>query len=648
MAQKLLNSLVISGGGVTTRALEQIMAINLEGYVLSFLTIEMNDIDKIDRLPDLIFIDNDGSLQIDDAYCVRKLYPKTTCVVLSAAGEQQRADFLRAGMDEVMSLEDLQSVVGKHMVEKLIAFKDLADARIVIEQSEERFKGVIEHSNDIIVLLDADTNIIYTSPAMQRQLGYEEWEVLGQAFSNFLIEDDVAETVSVLERVALAAPTETTSMDFQFRTRDGEWRNFDGLATNLLRNSTVQAIIVNMRDVTEQKHAAAELEVYRKHLEDMVEKRTREVAEAHQNADAVVAGSPDALIAVDDEGVITFISEHYRRTYPDSAHLLVAGKHFMDAYQIVTGEIGLPKDDPRYKDMVQWWQLPKGSKEFRMNNGTWVRLQARRRTDNKGTVISTTNISDYKRQQALLARQSEELASALAKEKDIVEQQRTFVAMVSHEFRTPLAIIDGNAQIIHSRGDKVEKEVLQKRATTIRQSVERLVRLIDAILSVHMLDSGKLSAEFTPCDVAGIVREAVSDQQDISPEHRLRLTVGKTPKSLMADEKMVRQIVANLLTNAVKYSPNGGEVEINLNQSGTQMMIEVQDHGVGIPEDELPKITGKYFRASTSGGIPGTGLGLSLVKQFVDLHGGDVDIKSRVGVGTVVTVWLPVEQKMGD
>jgi signal transduction histidine kinase len=394
--------------------------------------------------------------------------------------------------------------------------------------------------------------------------------------------------------------------------------------------------------MTEQKETEAELEKYRHHLEELVEKRTREVEEVTRRADTVIAASPDALIAMDDDGIITFISQHYRDVYPGSAHLLVPGKHILEAFDVVTRELRLPRDDPRYPDMYEWWKNPKGSKEFKLGGGTWLRLQAKRMQGASGTVISTTSITDYKRQQALLARQSEELAAALEKANDSVEQQKIFVSMVSLEFRTPLTIIDGNAQIIERRGETLTKEALKTRAVTIRAAVERLVRLIETILSAHMLESGRLSLNAASCDLEKIIRDVAADQRDISPNHKIRVDIRDLPEKMTLDEKLMRQVVANLLSNAVKYAPDSPEVDVRAFMAGGEAVIEVQDRGVGIPEKEQDKIFTRYFRASTSGGIPGSGLGLSLVRQFVELHGGRVSFASKEGEGTTIAVYLPV------
>lgn len=640
---QVLNSLVIAKNRDTQHELEKIMVNNLEGYVLSFISYPLERLGEMDREPDLIFLDGSHGLTGEQVQLALKYFPRKTCVVLDDNPGQKRRIYLNMGIDEVMSLSDLRSPLGKHLLEKLLALKDLAAAETRIEQGEERFRGIIELSHDIIMLLDADGTILYASPSFTRQLGYEVWEVLGQTFHDFIHEGDKEFFRAKFLKLALYTSQDAAPLSFRFRHKAGEWKDLEAIGSNLLRNVTVQSIVMHCRDVTTQKQTELELDKYRRHLEELVEQRTQEAAEANRRADAVIAASPDALISVDDEGVINFASRHYYTLYPHSAKMLSPGVKATDAIDVVAHEIGLDTEGDEYKDIRAWWGDPKGSKEFRMPNGTWVRLQARRMRDNSGIVISTTNISDYKRQQALLKAQSAELAAALAKEREVVEQQKTFVSMVSHEFRTPLTVIDGNAQIIQKRGDTIGKEALEKRAGTIRAGVERLVRLIETILSGHMIESGRMTISPNPCDLSKIIRDAASDLQEISPEHRIRVNIKGVPTVMHLDEKIIRQTVSNLLSNAVKYSPGGKTVEVRAYTEGHHALIEVEDHGIGIPENEIPNVFTKYFRASTSAGIPGSGLGLTLVRQFVDMHHGEVTLRSKKGVGTVVTVKLPLD-----
>lgn len=638
----ILNSLVISESLQPQKTLERIMENNIEGYTLSFMTRPLEMLGNIDRDPDLIFIESTKVFTPEMAQEITRKFPGRTYILLENDPEPVRRRYLKAGMDEVMSIAALESDVGRHLLEKLVALKDLAAAEARVEQSEERFRDIIEHSHDMIALLDHDATILYTSPAFGRQMGYEQWEVLGQTLFDFVQGDERENLEKNFRKLLTVSSSQGMSMEFQFRRKDGEWRSIEAIASNLLRNMTVQAIVLNSRDVTDQKQNEIELENYRRHLEDLVSQRTREVEAANRRADTFLAASPDTLIALDSEGRISFASQHYKLRYPNDATTFSRGRYIIDAFEVMAKSIPLPPDDPRYQEMKDWWMNPQGSREFRMSGGMWARFQAKRMEDSGEIVISTTDITDYKRQQALLAAQSAELTAALEIERKVVEQQKTFVSMVSHEFRTPLTIIDGNAQIILNRGATLPQETLTKRSQTIRAAVERLVRLIETVLSAHMMESGKLSIEPAPCDLEQLVRDAVADQQDISPKHHIRLDIGTIPRKLQLDEKVIRQTMTNLLSNAVKYSPRTENIDVSVVQDGDTIVIKVADNGVGIPADEMPRIFAKYFRASTSGGISGSGLGLSLVKQFIELHNGTIGLESQVGVGTVVTVKLPV------
>jgi PAS domain S-box-containing protein len=645
---QILNSLIIGNGLEPQRVLEQVMGMNIEGHVLTFTTYTVAELSKVDREPDIIFICSDDGLTPAGIAEIRGTFPKKIYVALTEATEKDRRAFLAHHIDEVMSLAELHSPIGRRLVEKLLAIKELAAAEIRIEQSEERFRGIIEHSHDVIMLLDESATIVYTSPAFGRLLGYESWEVLGQTFFDLIHEDDRKSVESDLGRMMKVWADDGMALEYRFRRKEGTWLHFETIATNLLRTETVRAIVLNSRDVTQQKLIEEELEKYRQHLEDLVVQRTREVEEANRRAETVIATSPAALIALDDDGIITFTSGNYADIYPRSARgALSPGNHIGDAWDAVAEESEISPDEPVFWRMRSWLINPQEYIEFRRNSGAWVRLHARRIPGQKGVVIATTDISDYKRQQALLAAQSAELSSALAKEKDVVEQQRTFISMVSHEFRTPLAIIDGNAQIIEKRGDTLEKETLEKRSGTIRAAVDRLINLIETILSAHAIETGRLAISPAPCNLEKIVRAAAADQQDISPGHKIRVSARGLPDSMMLDEKIVRQMMANLLSNAVKYSPGAEKVEVKVEAEGDDALIEVTDHGVGIPENEKPRLFQKYFRASTSGGIPGSGLGLNLVKQFVELHNGSISLQSEVGEGTTVTVRLPLSGPSG-
>jgi len=241
-----------------------------------------------------------------------------------------------------------------------------------------------------------------------------------------------------------------------------------------------------------------------------------------------------------------------------------------------------------------------------------------------------------------LAEQKERLAKALEAELELNGMQRQFVSMVCHEFRTPLAIISGSAQRISRRHDSLPSEKLLDKLGTINKAVSRLTNLIESMLDAARLEAGNLALDLKPCCLKPIIEEVCGNHRELTTAHRINTKIDALPEDILADVSQMRQVLSHLVSNAVKYSPEGASVWV----SGTttddgKALISVIDNGVGIPNSELDKLFDRFFRASTSTGIVGTGIGLHLVKTLVEMHGGEVGVESEVGKGTVFTFTLP-------
>ncbi|MFB2566905.1 ATP-binding protein [Rhizobium sp. IMFF44] len=241
--------------------------------------------------------------------------------------------------------------------------------------------------------------------------------------------------------------------------------------------------------------------------------------------------------------------------------------------------------------------------------------------------------------------QARELERLLQQERNINELQRQFVALASHEFRTPLAIIDGAAQrLLRAKGD-ISSQFVRDKAEQIRSSVARIVDLMESILAAGRMDNGTIEIRYNRCALRALLESCCQREATIRKSHRFIVDLGDLPDHIDADKFALEQVFSNLLSNATKYAPSHPDIRIAGRQEGDQAVIVVQDHGVGIDAEDVPKIFQRYFRARTSSGIPGTGLGLYLVKKIVDLHGGSIEIDSRKGQGTSLIVKLPISQK---
>jgi signal transduction histidine kinase len=240
-----------------------------------------------------------------------------------------------------------------------------------------------------------------------------------------------------------------------------------------------------------------------------------------------------------------------------------------------------------------------------------------------------------------LAQQAEKLAQALEHEKYINSLQRQFVTMTSHEFRTPLAIIDGAAQRMMRKSGALTTEFVAEKTHQIRSAVARMVELMESFLTAGRLDNG-MKLTISECPIHNIVSQCATRQSEVSPSHKLHIDIDNLPKMLRGDPLGVNQIFTNLFSNAVKYSPKAPDIYIKGWETEGFACVSVRDSGVGIDGDDLQKMFQLYFRARTSSGIAGTGIGLNLVKQVVDLHGGEIRVESEKGHGTLFTVKLPV------
>jgi PAS domain S-box-containing protein len=236
------------------------------------------------------------------------------------------------------------------------------------------------------------------------------------------------------------------------------------------------------------------------------------------------------------------------------------------------------------------------------------------------------------------------LEAALATARAATEQEQRFATAIAHEFRTPLTIIDGAAQRLLRQVDDPRPEDMRTRLGKIRAAVRSMESLIDTMLDSARAGSGRLVMDRTRQDLVAFVEAQIRrfDPAVTGREIVLARAVASAPVS--ADARMLEHIVANLLSNAIKYSGDSRRVEVAIALDGDGVALSVRDHGIGIPADELPQLFTRFFRASTAKGVPGTGIGLNLVRELVQRHDGRITVESTVGAGTRFTVVLPLDR----
>lgn len=350
----------------------------------------------------------------------------------------------------------------------------------------------------------------------------------------------------------------------------------------------------------------------------------------------VMKASPDAFIVFDDQKRIFFVSEHYKRAYPRIAGQMIRGLPVMEAFELARREQGVSEDDPRYGPMKDYWEKLDGQIEFPISidgeDKVW-RVNASRLDSGLGYIVTTTDITTILTQRRALEKQSRQLSEALEKEQEASAMQKQFIAMVSHEFRTPLAIIDGHAQMLMRRKDE-DAATAEGRLKTMRSAVSRLVHMMESVLSSNLLKTGKMEPVAEDFDLRQLIAELCDEQMILAKPGSIHCDCNALPPVVRLDQKMMILILSNLISNAVKFTPENPAIEIKAMMQGDLIVIEISDNGIGIPADEIDKVFDRYYRATTSTGIPGTGIGLNLVRELVTAQGGQIDIESTPGRGT--------------
>ncbi len=237
----------------------------------------------------------------------------------------------------------------------------------------------------------------------------------------------------------------------------------------------------------------------------------------------------------------------------------------------------------------------------------------------------------------------EELRVALEQERQLNILKSRFVQTVSHEFRTPLAGISISSELLEHYFDKMDSQLRLNTLQSIRYRTVELTTLIDDLLTQSSAES--LSALYQPIHVDPkiVCEDLLQDFLSLlsTPTHRIELTADSYLPYVAWDKRLIKHIFRNLLTNGMKYSSEGSVISVDLRFRDNQLVVEVSDQGAGISQEDLPHVFTAFYRSKRTEKIKGTGLGLTIVKEFVEMHSGYLHIHSEIGIGTTVSVYFP-------
>jgi PAS domain S-box-containing protein len=511
----------------------------------------------------------------------------------------------------------------------LFVATDITKRKLVetaLKESEERYAFAISGTNDGLWDWNIETNENYMSPRFKEILGYQDSELENnvEVFFNALHPDDVDRVKEeVRAHFEEHVPFNT---EYRLRRKGGDyvWVLAKGQATWAGDDKPLR-MAGSISDITDKKQ-----------IQEVILK-------AQARLSGILRIAPEAIITIDEEMSIQLFNQGAERIFGYSAKEVLhqpldilmperyRGDHAShvkafefsgDAYRLMEKRqeiYGLRKDGTEF---------PAAASVSKLESG--------------GETIYTVMLQDITKrkhtQDALIAAKSVAETSSHAKSQ--------FLAAVSHELRTPLNAILGFSQILKGEyfgplGDKKYQEY----AEDITSSGEHLLSLVDDLLDISTIEAGIQPLEKEKLSTKEIIIECVKIVGGKALNGGINLVTSTTEDMppLYADLRAIKQILLNLLSNAIKFTHKGGEIVVSAKATENNTTIKVTDTGIGIPAEKLPKLTGMFIRAEDDAykAEKGWGLGLSITKSLVDLHDGQLDIKSKVDKGTIVTVTLP-------
>lgn len=350
----------------------------------------------------------------------------------------------------------------------------------------------------------------------------------------------------------------------------------------------------------------------------------------------------DAVIATDEQGLVTFMNPA-AEALTGWREVEAFGKDAAEVLRLVDEVTDLPVDHPVAQ--VLKTQEVAFINEFtalvnrngdRIPIGDSASPLQQKLEGIGGVVVVFWDMSAYRR--------SELLQKALEKEQELNQLKSQFVSTVSHEFRNPLAAILTAAELIGLRGATMLDEKMKTYVQQIKTSVQYMNQLMENVLVMGRVEADRLHFTPTLVDLQQLCQDLLEEcSLNLTNSHEIVFTHPDDSLETWMDENLLRLIFGNLLNNAIKYSPAGGRIHFKYSYDTDRQTVifQVQDQGIGIPKSEQPQLFDSFFRASNTKSIQGTGLGLAIVKRCVELHQGQIDVTSEVGVGTTFTVVLP-------
>ena len=555
---------------------------------------------------------------------VRRYLIEPVSILRKGAEQLGRGDFgyridIRTG-DELGALANGFNKMGSALKEVYQNLEDKIKERTTeLENIKNYLESILKYSTDMIITTDLTGRIVTFNEGAEQMLGYTREEVIGKLMSDYYFhKGDRDKILNLIQSEEMLANYET-----QLVRKDGGLIDIS-LSISLLKDKYGRIIgtVGISKDITDWKKAQKQLREYSRQLESMVEKRTIELEESKSHLEAMLSGIADGIVFTDQDNKITFIN--------DAAELIFdikrddwIGKNFENAHSPESHKkaIQLIKDMREGKVKSYTSEIISGEKTIFAHFSPIMHGP-----EYLGVIFIARDITEMKRLQAELI-QSEKLA--------LVGKMSSSIA---HELRNPLVPIGGFARIIHKKLE--EGSPIKKYAEIIIKEIDRLERLLHDLLYY----TKEVKPVMQPANLNEIINELIILYEDTFNERKIKVDARISPEIplITLDPTQIKQSLMNLLYNAIQAMPDGGILTIESRMEEREGIhyasVYIHDTGCGIPDEVMKRIFDPFYTTK----IHGLGLGLTLTKNIIELHGGEIEVKSEGGKGTTFKISLPI------
>jgi len=493
-------------------------------------------------------------------------------------------------------------------------------AEDALRVSEQKYRTLVNTMGDGLVILDTDNVITFANSAVGHMLGYSS-EAIGSPLSSFM---DKASWAVVDRLLTEPEGNEIRSVEMGLVAGDGTRVPTLASASTLHdadghRAGTVAVI----KDITE-------LDAYRNKLEALVDARTTELnrsvnklSSARDRINAILQSVADGLIVTDLDNLVILANSA-------AADLLE-----FDPAEIVGREIGVGIKNDRLRDIVR-------DTLDQRTSGYELDIEMEDPRDGKQKIMrAVTALVDERGGEPL---GTVTIIQDVTRLRELDRMKTEFLSTAAHELRTPLTSLLGFSEILLTR--QLAEERRESFLTLINKQAGHLAQVIDDLLDVSRLEAGRgMEISREPIRIADVANETLLPFIEANPTHQFRVEGLREAPLIFGDPFRLAQVGKNLISNAIKYSPEGGTITIRGREAEGTLEISVRDEGMGMTPEQQEHMFEKFYRANASDtAIGGTGLGLAIAKKIVELHGGSIRVESEVGIGTVVYLNLPLTE----